>query len=358
MPAAPRDPTALHALQQARGASFPEMEGRPLPLGFGDFDAELQAIRSGLGVLALEAWGVLLVRGAEGGTFLNGLVTSNVAALPVGQALHALLCASRGKILFETVVGRAKPEDYLVLTQPGEAEGVAQHLDFYHVRERVQIGPVGLLRLDLLGPGAAPALAALGLAPGTATFGGGPLVAFADPLAALPRLIVLLPPPQAPAFVEALLAAAPGARLVGFEAYDEARIQAGLPRMGPDFGRDHLPGEAGLYAHLSFNKGCYVGQEPHARMQHRGHPNRKLVAVHLPEAAAAGLAAGSPLFRGDEPVGTLTSLARTPLAGERRGIALIRYTVVAEGVALAPRAGDAALVRLFPLATDLGAARG
>ncbi|MBI4081896.1 MAG: hypothetical protein HY423_04725 [Candidatus Lambdaproteobacteria bacterium] len=358
MAATPRDPNGLHALQEARGASFAEAGGCPLPLGFGDFAGELEAIRSGLGVLALEGWGVLLVRGPEGGAYLNGLVTSNVSALPVGHAQHALLCASRGKILFETLVGRAKPEDFLVLTAPGEAEGVAKHLDFYHVREEVQIGPVGLVRLDLLGPGAAPALAALGLAPGTSAFGGGPLVAFADPLPALPRVLALLPPPQAPAFIEALLAATPGARLVGFEAYDEARIQAGLPRMGPDFGRDHLPGEAALYSHLSFSKGCYVGQEPHARMQHRGHPNRKLVAVRLPEAPAAGLAAGSPLYRGDEPVGTLTSLARTAAGGERRGIALIRYTVVTEGVALAPRSGGAAQVRLFPLATDLGAARG
>ena len=59
----------------------------------------------------------------------------------------------------------------------------------------------------------------------------------------LPRVLALLPAPQAGAWVEALLAAAPGARLVGFAAFDEARIGAGVPRWGVDFDAGLLPAE-------------------------------------------------------------------------------------------------------------------
>ena len=55
------------------------------------------------------------------------------------------------------------------------------------------------------------------------------------------------------------------------------RIESGRPRYGVDMTEDNLPAEAGIVDRaVSFTKGCYVGQEPVARMHYKGRPNRHL----------------------------------------------------------------------------------
>ena len=348
----------LQELNAAHGAALVPGDPAAAPLHYGDASAEAAAIAEGAGLLPLEGAGVLLVRGPEAGAFLNSVTTNNVATLPVGQAQPTLICATKGKVLFELTLVHTKPEEFLVVTAPGERDGVAGHLDFYHVREELQMGNVGLVRLDLLGPAAADALRAVGADPASVSgrFGEGPLVTAPLPLGALPRVLALLPPATAPALVQALLDARPPARLVGFQAAEEARIWAGVPRYGADFDRDHLPAEAVVYDHIAFGKGCYVGQEIHARMHYRGHPNRKLMALEIPAEAAAGLAPGAALYAGDEAVGQVTSLTRTARDGVHRAIAMVRYRIVQEGTALATAPGGAATLLLLPLATDLARA--
>ena len=74
----------------------------------------------------------------------------------------------------------------------------------------------------------------------------------------------------------------------GTEALESLRIEAGIPRYGPDFGEDTLPLEAGLLNALSFNKGCYIGQEIVERARSRGHLNWKLVGLVVEASRAAG----------------------------------------------------------------------
>jgi folate-binding protein YgfZ len=352
----------LQALHAAHHAVLRDVAGQPVPLGYGDFDAEAGAVESGAGVMDWSACGIIGVRGPDAAQFLNGVTTNNIKALPKGWAQDNLLCANKGKILHAVLVVHTKEDEFLVITEPGETGAVARHLESYHVREDLVMGVAGLSRVDVLGPEAPAVLRGLGIAAGAAgSFraqqrDGLPVLALHLPLGNLPRYALLLPPAAAPALVEALLHA-PHARLVGQEAWEEARIWAGVPRFGADFGPDHLPAEAGIYTHIAFDKGCYVGQEIHARMHYRGHPNRKLVAVILPDAAAAGLRAGSDLFQAGRPGGQLTSLSRRAREGLRAGIALVRYPLAAERTPLAVSADGPSLVTLRPVATDLGTAR-
>jgi folate-binding protein YgfZ len=63
---------------------------------------------------------------------------------------------------------------------------------------------------------------------------------------------------------------------------ERARIEAGVPAWGKELDDAILPAEAGLdETHVSFTKGCYPGQEPIARLRHRGHVNRRLQVLHL-----------------------------------------------------------------------------
>lgn len=347
----------LKKLHSAHHGRMEQVGGKPLALDYGDFAGEVAAIESGLGLLILEVAPVLLVRGPDAEMFLTGLTSNDVKGLALGAAGHNLLCATKGKILHHIIVLRSKPEEFLVLTEPGEGESVAHYLDHYHVREDLQLGMVELLRLDLLGPGLPKALEGLGISPRTAAgeFSGGPLLAPRLDVGALPRALALLPAPAAPALAEALLAEE-AARLVGMEAYDEARLWAGVPRFAVDYNQDHLPAEAALYDHISFNKGCYVGQEIHARMHYRGHPNRKLACVDFPAAEAERLAVGDELYLEGKAIGSLTSLSRLERGGLRRGIAMLRYQELQQWPSLAAAADGAARAATRPLVSDIGVA--
>ena len=105
-----------------------------------------------------------------------------------------------------------------------------------------------------------------------------------------------------------------GAIPAGLHAYETARIKAGVPRFGPDITPENFPAEAGLLQRaVSFEKGCYPGQETVARMHYRGHPNRTL---HRLAIEGTPPAPGTEIFQGEKKVGHLTSLAPLQADGE------------------------------------------
>lgn len=94
-------------------------------------------------------------------------------------------------------------------------------------------------------------------------------------------------------------------------AYEILRIEAGQPKMGQDIFEDSIPLEVGLWDAVSFEKGCYVGQEIIARMESRGRLAKQLVGIRLKAEASAGAA----LSQGDRMVGSLTSVVHSPRLG-------------------------------------------
>jgi folate-binding protein YgfZ len=111
-----------------------------------------------------------------------------------------------------------------------------------------------------------------------------------------------------------------GAEPVSDEAAECLRIESGRPRFGLDFDADTIPEEAGLNDRaVSFTKGCYVGQETVARLRYKGKPNRHLRGLLLSEPAASG----AELRLGERVVGTLGSVATSPVHGPI-GLAVVR----------------------------------
>jgi tRNA-modifying protein YgfZ len=105
------------------------------------------------------------------------------------------------------------------------------------------------------------------------------------------------------------------------DATDECvRVERGRPRYGIDLDDSVIPQEAGLNDRaVSFQKGCYVGQETVARLFYRGKPNRQLRGLRLSEPASPG----SELVFGERVVGRLSSVAASPRFGQI-GLALVR----------------------------------
>ncbi len=99
-----------------------------------------------------------------------------------------------------------------------------------------------------------------------------------------------------------------GLAVVDEAAFDYLRIEAGLPRYGRELTGDYIPLEAGLWDDVSFNKGCYTGQEIIARMESRGKLAKKLVKLQL----AAPVSAGTAMTAVGKNAGSVTSVAVGP----------------------------------------------
>jgi folate-binding protein YgfZ len=116
--------------------------------------------------------------------------------------------------------------------------------------------------------------------------------------------------------------AARGAVAVPPEDLDRLRIEAGRPLFGRDFGPENFPQETGLDAAVSYEKGCYLGQEVVARIHYRGGVNRQLRGLRLNEVIAVG---GKVLHDGRE-AGVLTSATDSPRYGAI-GLAILHKRV-------------------------------
>jgi len=98
------------------------------------------------------------------------------------------------------------------------------------------------------------------------------------------------------------------------------RIEAGVPRFGAEMSAETMPAEAAIVERaISFTKGCYIGQEPVARLHYKGRPNRHLRGLRL----SAPVEAGAALRLGEKEVGRLGSAAISPALGPI-GLAIVR----------------------------------
>jgi folate-binding protein YgfZ len=132
-------------------------------------------------------------------------------------------------------------------------------------------------------------------------------------------------------------------RLVGaglpeldLEAQEAMRVEDGVPRWGAELDLDTIPIEAGLEAAISYDKGCYTGNEVMARIRTYGHVNRHLRGL-LPEAEVA---AGATVRAGDRAAGVVTSVAHSPTLGRPLALAMLRREAAEPGGKLEVLDGD------------------
>lgn len=249
----------------------------------------LAAARSGSAICVRDELAFVRISGRDAARLLQNVVTSDIAALAVGEGQYGLALTPKGRPLADAWIVREAEDCYLAAVERVAQGDFEAMLRRYRLASRADIGAVTddltLLERPLAAPGAgwhAGPLGALRLA--------GSDVSQADWDAAI----------------------ADGAVPIGAETRETLRIEHGLPRFGVDFDSTNLPAEAGVVERaISFTKGCYIGQEPVVRLAHRGHANRELRRLQL--RAAPVLPAV--LYEGDREVGRITSSAGLPEGG-------------------------------------------
>lgn len=254
---------------------------------------------------------VVSVAGPDAEKLLQGLVTNDLPG-EVGVATFAGLLSPQGKILFDFFIVR-HGEGFLFDVVRDKAADLVKSLTLYRLRSKVEI----------VDRSAALAVSA----------GWGPYAGSNDPLP--PGIITSFVDPRLPALgrrdiSDAAQTPVHCGQTASEAAYHAHRIALGVPEGGRDyvFG-DTFPHEA-LFDQLhgvSFDKGCYVGQEIVSRMQHRGTARKRIVPVtgHESESGPGELPPhGTDIMAGSVAIGTMGS------ADGSRGLALIRLDRAAE----------------------------
>ena len=203
------------------------------------------------------------VQGPDAADLLQRIVSNDVLA---AESCEALILTPKGRVVAPLLVWRRAPDDFLLLTEPELGETVRAHLTRMRIASKCSI--------ELEEHSSAVVLGGTGGIP-TRDYG-------------VPAVEVLDEIADAEAADEEL---------------ERLRILARTPRWGREIDEGILPAEAGLDERaVSFTKGCYPGQEPLSRLQHRGHVNRGLRVLEVEEARQA-----DEVYEGERVVGRVTS---------------------------------------------------
>ena len=291
--------------------------------------ARQHAATSGITLADRSHIGRLKLTGEDALDLLNRLSTNKLDDLAPGGVTGSVLTTNKGRIIDLLFIAR-QDDHLLVLTSPDTRNRVAEWIDFYTFVEDVEITDIteNTAMLTLLGasPAAAhPALAALPpRASATADIDGVRALAIRADFFDAPRIDLIVPLPDAPHLRATLLAH--GTTPVSASALDLLRIQRGIPAHPNELNEDYNPLEAVLWEFISFNKGCYIGQEVVARLNAYDKIQRHLVTLSWQ--AMRSPVPQTPIYHGGKRVGVITSVA-PPESDRRIGLGYVRKAYAA-----------------------------
>lgn len=342
------------AHQQAGARLAPHGEWE-LPEDYGDLIKEYHAVRSGVGLADLSCQGHFLVTGSDHVSFMQNLISNDMALLSKDRGMYATLLTAKGRVLSEFTL-YSLSNGLLLEVESSNAMKTKEQLLRFKLRSQVRIEALPWGRLMVSGPRARPLLE---------TFFGETFPPMEErsfferawegfSLFCIKRSITgeedyhlyLSEEGLAPLWKKLLaIGHDPGGHdlgvlPIGQAALEILRIEAGKPRYGYEINEDILPIEAGLQEEaISYTKGCYPGQEVVARIKTYGHVNKNLYGLvlegsELPERK-------SQIFMGGKKVGWITSAARSLLMGKVIAMCYLRPQFAVPGTGVEVEVGSA-----------------
>ena len=294
--------------------------------------------------------GVLSFEGDDSASFLHGQLSSDVEGLAPGRSQWSTYNGPKGRALATMRLWRdAGGSRYGALIGRDLAAPIAKRLSLYVLRSKVRIGyDVADVPIGVGGPHAADAIeSALDVRPlpdGAVHFEGGMVVGLGD------RYAIVCEPPRRDDLLSTMRRHALG---TDENVWRWLGIRSGVPIVGAATSDRFVPQMLNFDAldGISFDKGCYPGQEVVARTRFLGQLKERLHALQAPAPVPApGTRIFSPAF-GDQPCGTVVNAAPGP-NGEAVMLAVIQIAAVQSGaLALDATNGPALSSIQLPYAT-------
>jgi folate-binding protein YgfZ len=289
------------------------------PLHFGVPKAELHAALNVCTIADRSTLARLIGDGPDLLNLLNRLSTNAVNALRPGCGAATVLTTAKGRIVERLFVSHLGEAGVLLVGGAARTDAIFDHTKKFTFAEQTGLrdcgGDYGLLALG--GPHAAEALTIAGLQTPPplgaveGTHDGMRVHVLGHDGYSADGFSILVANEQAGSLWQGLVLAVSktDGRAAGELALEAARIRRGIPACGSELNLDHNPLEAGLRDAISFDKGCYVGQEVIARLNTYDKVARRLVGLRIPEDRLV-VAGRTKLYRNEAEVGVVTSVAK------------------------------------------------
>ncbi len=261
--------------------------------------------------VVLNDQGLIRATGEDAASFLHNLLTNDIEHLAAERARNAGLCTAKGRMIASFLIWR-EGADYLLQLSADILPGILKKLSMYVLRSKVKLTDLSAERV-LIGVSGAEAASVVGseIAPMTTTaIEGGTLVRLDEQ-----RFILAIQTDASAALLARLSARAAPADLA---AWHRGEIEQGIPRIVAATQEAFVPQmvnyEIAAVGGVSFQKGCYPGQEVVARTHYLGKVKRRMYRAKLDTAFPPGTDVFTP-ETGDQHCGALVLTAPVPAGG-------------------------------------------
>ncbi|MGB0059638.1 YgfZ/GcvT domain-containing protein [Candidatus Binatus sp.] len=298
------------------------------------------------GVITLDARILVRVTGDDRASFFHGMCTADVKGARAGTILPALFLTEHAHVIADAFIWVTA--DALLLDLDADAwTRTRPHLEKLLVADDVEIEDAAdLAVIDVEGPAALDAAGAPSLAPWTFIEAGGSFIGNL-PRYGGPAATVLAPRESLDSTVAAILAKTPQASRIDLSTLETIRIENGVARVGVDTNDKTIALEARLNRAISFNKGCYLGQETIERATARGGLKKRMFGLKFSTADVPS--AGAVLTLDGKEIGRVSSAVRSPRFGAI-GLAILHHSAWTPGAELKVGEGGVAIVSEVPFA--------
>ncbi|MDD5434841.1 MAG: aminomethyltransferase family protein [Nitrospira sp.] len=285
----------LYEIHKSLGTTFSEVSGWEMPAHYGNAVEEHLNVRKGAGITDLSHRGKLRISGKDRVAFLQKILSQDISKIKPSTGAYSTLLDVKGKMLAYMCIF-AEEGSLLIDLEPGLPEKVFQILNRYLFREDVKIEDVsenyGLLSIQ--GPLSGEILNKVCKSE-TVNMPECSLMNIVindvsckivkTSLTGEDGYNIYCPSGNMTNLWNYFLSAGEEFLITpfGLDALETLRIEAGIPLYSVDMDEHTIPVEANLDKAISYDKGCYIGQETIARIKFRGHVNKTLTGFLLNE---------------------------------------------------------------------------
>ncbi|MCO6427107.1 folate-binding protein YgfZ [Nitrosomonas communis] len=281
---------------------------------------ELRNAQTGTILVDLSNFGLIHFSGNEASTFLQGQLSCDLRKINQQTAQHGSYCTPKGRMLASFLIwsGMAANNEYYMQLPATLLESISRRLSMYVLRAKVQLNNRSdtLIRLGIAGNKAkllaeeilqqAPPISPLGIMHTEKVSVLCRDVNRYEIISTLDQAVIIWPH------------LASQATPVGTACWDWLEIRAGIPVILPMTQEQFIPQMVNLdiIGGVSFQKGCYPGQEIVARTQYLGKLKRRMYLANI--ASSQPVMAGDHLFStelSEQACGMIVNAAPSPEGG-------------------------------------------
>jgi folate-binding protein YgfZ len=290
-----------------------------------------RALKSGAGLHLQAGRLIIRVRGDDRVSFMHGMCTADVKGLASGSLAPALFLTERAHLIAECFIYALEEPELWLEVEASHWSEIRNHLEKLLVADDVEFEEVeSLAVLDIEGAKAEEVVREVFGVSGLASWHH--VERHQVRIANLPRYLgpafsIIAEKPSVPQICERIRRLCPEVADIGTEVLDVLRVENGLARIGKDTTARTLAVEARFERAISFDKGCYLGQETVERATARGALKHRLCGIRVSHGLPPS---GAPVMLEGKEVGSLTSVVRSPSLGVI-GLAVLHHSAWAPG---------------------------